>query len=52
MIRKWFKDESGVTLIEYALIAAMIALACVVAVTALGGSLQTAYSNIGSSLNP
>jgi pilus assembly protein Flp/PilA len=52
MIRRFLKDESGVTLIEYALIAGLIAIACVVAVTALGGNLQTAYGNISTAVNP
>jgi pilus assembly protein Flp/PilA len=52
MIRKFLKDESGVTLIEYGLIAALVGLACVVALTTLGGDLQTSFGNISSSLNP
>ena len=52
MIRRFLKDESGVTTIEYALIAGLIAIACVVVVTALGGDLQTAYGNIKTAVNP
>jgi pilus assembly protein Flp/PilA len=52
MIRKFLKDENGVTLIEYGLIAALVGLACVVALTTLGGDLQTSFGNISSSLNP
>lgn len=38
-------DESGVTAIEYGLLAALIAVAIVGAVTATGTSLGTLYSN-------
>jgi pilus assembly protein Flp/PilA len=52
MIRKFLKDERGVTLIEYGLIAALVGLTCVVALTALGGDLQTVFGNVSTSLNP
>ena len=35
----FFKDEDGVTAIEYGLIASLIAVAIIVAVTAVGGNL-------------
>ena len=52
MLRKFLKDESGVTLIEHGLIAALVGLACVVALTTLGGDLSTSFGNINTSLNP
>ena len=39
MIRKFLKDESGATAIEYGLIAALVAIACIVALEAMGLSL-------------
>ena len=39
-IRKFFKDESGATAIEYGLIAALVAVAGVGALQAMGGGLQ------------
>jgi pilus assembly protein Flp/PilA len=44
------KDESGVTAIEYALIAALIAVAAIAAFTAVGTSLSTTFTNIANSL--
>jgi pilus assembly protein Flp/PilA len=44
-------DESGQDLIEYALIAALIALAATVGMSALAGNINTAFSTIGSRLN-
>ena len=43
-------DESGATAIEYGLIAALVALAGVVAFSALGESINTAYLNIAEEL--
>ena len=37
-------DESGVTAIEYGLLAALIAVTCVVAITATGTSLSAMYT--------
>ncbi len=44
------KDESGATAIEYGLIAGLIAVAIVVAVTAVGGNLNGVFGNVNTSL--
>jgi pilus assembly protein Flp/PilA len=41
-----FADENGATAIEYGLIAGLIAVAIIVAVTALGGNLSTGFGNV------
>ena len=43
-------DKRAVTAIEYALIAALIAVVIVGAVTALGGSVSTTFNNVASEL--
>ena len=50
--KKFWRDESGVTAIEYGLIAALVGLAIIVGATALGGKLNTLFSNIGETLLP
>ena len=40
------KDQSGVTAIEYALIAALIAVAAIAAFTLVGTNLSTVFSTI------
>ena len=42
-IRRFFKEEEGVTAIEYGLIAALIAIAIVAGATTLGGKLDTLF---------
>lgn len=49
---RFFKDEEGVTAIEYSLIAALIALVIVVAVTGIGKFLKTPFITIGCALSP
>jgi pilus assembly protein Flp/PilA len=39
-------DEKGVTALEYGLIAALIAVVIIGAVTTLGGNLSTTFTNI------
>ncbi|MBM3708283.1 MAG: Flp family type IVb pilin [Actinobacteria bacterium] len=42
--------QRGATAVEYALIVALIALAIVVGVTAVGGGLNTAFNNIATQI--
>jgi pilus assembly protein Flp/PilA len=45
-----FNDESGQDLIEYALIAALIALVAITGLNGLASSITSEYNNIGSDL--
>ena len=44
-------DESGATAIEYGLIAALIAVAIIGAVTTVGNSLNTIFGQVSNSLD-
>lgn len=48
---RFVKDESGATAIEYGLIAALIAVVIIGAVTTLGTKLTTVFTNIGNKLD-
>jgi pilus assembly protein Flp/PilA len=50
LIRKFLRDDSGATAIEYALIAAGIALAIIVAVNTLGTTISNEFTSIGTAL--
>ena len=43
-------EETGQTLVEYALIISLIALACIVALGFLSGKIQQLFSDAGNSL--
>jgi len=43
-------DERGASLVEYALLVALIAVVCIAAVTALGSTASEKFSEIDSSL--
>ena len=51
MIRNFLKDESGATAIEYGLIAALVAVACIVALEALGSSVSGMFTGIKGKLD-
>ena len=42
--------EDGVTAIEYGLIAALIAIVIIAAVTLVGGALEDTFSSVGTSI--
>ncbi|MEX3957643.1 Flp family type IVb pilin [Trinickia sp. EG282A] len=46
VIRRFIKEERGVTAIEYALIAGLVAIAIVTSLGTLSSSLSTAFTNI------
>lgn len=48
---KLFKNEEGATAIEYGLIAALIAVACIGALTAVGSQLNTTFESVNSALD-
>lgn len=49
-IKNFLSDEEGVTAIEYALIAALIAVAIIAAVTLVGTDIAAVFTNISSKL--
>jgi len=51
LIRRFKRDESGVTAIEYGLIAALIAVVIITAVTLVGSKLSVAFNDIGTALS-
>lgn len=51
ILKKLRKSKKGATAIEYGLIAALIAVAAIAAMTALGESLSTLFFGIASTLD-
>jgi pilus assembly protein Flp/PilA len=51
LIKRFVKDESGATAIEYGLIAAGIAVAIIAAVQGLGSKLNTTFTSVSNALN-
>jgi len=47
----FFREDAGVTAIEYGLIAALIAVAIIIALQALGGSLEANFTEVSSALD-
>ncbi len=49
-IRSLLRDENGATAIEYGLIAALISVAIITAVTSVGSSLTSTFNSVASAL--
>lgn len=50
LFSNFVKDEEGQGLVEYALIAALIAVAAIVALTFLGGTVSNKMKTIGNNI--
>lgn len=44
------RDERGASLVEYALLVALIAVVCIVAITILGNNAKSKFSDVGSAI--
>lgn len=49
-VKKFIQNESGATAIEYGLIAALIAVAAIAAMSAIGNNLETTFNNVADNL--
>ena len=50
ILKNLIEDESGATAIEYGLIAALVSVAAIAALTAMGGSLTTMFTAVSTAL--
>jgi pilus assembly protein Flp/PilA len=48
--RKFIREEEGASLAEYGLLLALIAVVCIGAITALGGSISGMFSGLSTSI--
>lgn len=51
LIKRFAKDESGATAIEYGLIVALIAVVIITAVTTVGTNLSGKFDSVGTSIH-
>lgn len=51
MFRKMLKNDKGATAIEYGLIAALIAVAAIGAMSSLGDKLTNTFNSVGANLD-
>jgi len=50
-LRARFDEERGASLVEYALLVALIAVVCIAAISLLGGSAATKFSTVANSIS-
>lgn len=51
-ISRLFKDEEGATMVEYALMIALIAVVCIAVVTLIGTNAQAKFQAVSDKLAP
>lgn len=51
LLKKEGEEEKGATMLEYVLLAALIAIACIVAMNTLSSEVQQTFNNISSTLD-
>ena len=51
-IERFLKDDEGATMVEYGLLAALIAVVCIAAITTLGDELRQVFQFIADKLAP
>ena len=51
LMKKFVRDEKGVTALEYGLLAALIAAVIIVSVQSLGQTIDTTFTNIDSAMS-
>ncbi len=51
MFKRFFGEEEGATMVEYGLLVALIALAAILGVTALGQSLNDLFNSVSETLS-
>lgn len=49
-IKRFFKDESGATAIEYGLLATLISIVAIAAMTAVGSNLIARFTSVSTAL--
>jgi pilus assembly protein Flp/PilA len=50
-VRKFVSEEDAPTMVEYGLLVALIAVVCIIAVTAVGTSLSTQFTDVSTAID-
>jgi pilus assembly protein Flp/PilA len=50
VVRRFATDESGATMVEYAIMIALIAAICIAVIKVIGTKSNTAFSNVNNAL--
>jgi pilus assembly protein Flp/PilA len=50
-IRQFLKDVEGASMIEYAILASLISVVAIAAITTVGTNVNSTFTSIGSQLN-
>lgn len=51
LMKKFWSEDEGAAMVEYGLLAALIAVICIAAVTVIGTQLSTKFSTVAASVS-
>ncbi|MEW6728580.1 MAG: Flp family type IVb pilin [Pseudomonadota bacterium] len=51
LMNKFMRDESGATMVEYAILVALISVAAIVVIQVLGNKINNVFNNVQSKIN-
>ena len=51
LVKKFLRGESGATMVEYAILVALISIAAIVIIAAVGGQVNDAFENVKNCLD-
>ncbi|HKJ71598.1 MAG TPA: Flp family type IVb pilin [Gammaproteobacteria bacterium] len=51
LIRRFAREESGATMVEYAILVALIAVALITVIGILSGAIERAFQNAATAMN-
>ena len=51
-LKRFIKDDSGATMVEYGLIVALVAAVCMATVSSIGQNLLTMFKSVNTQLAP
>lgn len=51
LMNKFMRDESGATMVEYAILVALISVAAIVVIQVLGAKINNVFNNVQSKIN-
>jgi pilus assembly protein Flp/PilA len=52
LLTRFATNEEGAALVEYGMLVGLIACVCILAVTTLGGTINTVFTDINAALGP
>lgn len=51
LVRKFMNDESGATMVEYAILVALISVAAIIIIAVVGNKVENAFNSVNTNMS-